>query len=193
MSRYFPILILVNILFEAEGVCQCKYHMQPKEVIELGVHISIDMGQCKTRTKWEGECDMFKGWCYVDDFNTCSDSRYSNYGSPYNWSCQACRESTEPYPAPRKIKVTTRSAPSKTSKASAPPFAIVGSLVACLCIAVVVIFVLMIKRRRIERKSDEETKAEFNPMYGQYYFDDGTQCPNEIEVSDQNPDYDDMF
>ena len=29
--------------------------------------------------------------CYVDDSNTCSDSKLSNYGSPYNWSCQACR------------------------------------------------------------------------------------------------------
>ena len=75
------------------------------------------------------------------------------------------------------------------------------------------------KRRRqtteSEKKSEEETKTEFNPMYvmkikfnhhiigddeeqfnlikrlryGQYYFDDGTQCPNEIEAVDENPDY----
>ena len=72
------------------------------------------------------------------------------------------------------------------------------------------------KRRRqtTEKKSEEETKTEFNPMYvmkiksnyhiigdddeqfnrkrlryGQYYFDDGTQCPNEIEAEDENPDY----
>ena len=29
--------------------------------------------------------------CYVDDSNTCSDSKFSTEGSPYNWSCQACR------------------------------------------------------------------------------------------------------
>jgi len=191
MSKYFQILILVNILIEVEGVCQCNNHMQPKEVIELGVHISIDMGRCKTRTKWEGECDMFKGWCYVDDSNTCSDSKVSNYGSPYNWSCQACWESTEPYPAPRIMDTTTGPHP---PPASGPVSAIIiAPLMACLAIAVVVILVLVMKRRQTDRRSEEETKREFNPMYGQYYFDDGTQCPNESEISDQNPDYDDMI
>merc|ERR1712037_644681 len=106
MSKYVQILILVNILFEVEGVCQCNNHMQSKNVIKLGVDVNIDMGQCKKRTKMERECEgMFRRWCYVDDSNTCSDSKLSNYESPspYNWSCQACRESTAPYPAPRTI------------------------------------------------------------------------------------------
>ena len=29
--------------------------------------------------------------CYVDNSNTCSDSKFSTEGSPYNWSCQACK------------------------------------------------------------------------------------------------------
>ena len=29
--------------------------------------------------------------CYVDDSNTCSDSKLSKEESPFNWSCQACQ------------------------------------------------------------------------------------------------------
>ena len=30
--------------------------------------------------------------CYVDDTNTCSDSKSSTEGAPYNWSCLACKD-----------------------------------------------------------------------------------------------------
>ena len=33
---------------------------------------------------------LFTFRCYVDDSNTCSDSKFGDEGSPYNWSCQAC-------------------------------------------------------------------------------------------------------
>ena len=36
---------------------------------------------------------------------------------------------------------------------------------------------------------DDEQFNRKRLRYGQYYFDDGTQCPNEIEAEDENPDY----
>ena len=31
-------------------------------------------------------------WCYINDGAKCQDARPSNFGAPYYWSCQACRE-----------------------------------------------------------------------------------------------------
>merc|ERR1712037_250723 len=157
--------------------------MHKNDVIDIGiVDIDVPKGQCRKRTWDPIDCGIAGVWCYVDDSNTCSDSKFSTEGSPYNWSCKACEESTWPYPAPRIIGTSTQVPESSDSEVSSPLVpAIVGSLAGCLCIAIALILFLVMKRRMqtAEKKGEEETKTEFNPMYGQYYFDDGTQCPNE--------------
>ena len=60
--KYFTLEAKTNFI---AGACQCNNHMQSKKIISLGVDVSIDMGQCKTRTKMERECEGFQGWYVV--------------------------------------------------------------------------------------------------------------------------------
>merc|ERR1719234_688625 len=161
MGNFLKILLLVNMLLKAEGDCQCNDYMHKNDVVDIGlIDIDVAKGQCRKRTWDLIDCGLFKGWCYVDDSNSCSDSKFSTEGSPYNWSCQACRESTWPYPAPRLI-INSTPAPESLADLSQSLPAIVGSLAGCLCIAIAVILVLVMKRRMMranEEKRDEETK-----------------------------------
>merc|ERR1711971_1059362 len=95
MDLTLLVFTLTNLLVQAEGVCQCNNYLSK----------SLYMGQCRERTKLDPRnCGLYEAWCYVKNSNTCSDSKLSAQGFPYNWSCQACTESTWPYPAPLNMK-----------------------------------------------------------------------------------------
>jgi len=53
--------------------CECNGHFQ-----------GPGRGECNI----EAPCGH---WCYVDRDNNCRDAKPSVHGSPYPWSCQACR------------------------------------------------------------------------------------------------------
>merc|ERR1719447_1650267 len=56
-------------------------------------------GKCTCNGEYHrgwGECNRKAPcghWCYVDNNNNCRDAKPSVQGSPYHWSCQACKRS----------------------------------------------------------------------------------------------------
>jgi len=85
MDLTLLVFTLTNLLVQAEGVCQCNNYLSK----------SLYMGQCRERTKLDPRnCGLYEA----------CDSKLSAQGFPYNWSCQACTESTWPYPAPLNMK-----------------------------------------------------------------------------------------
>ena len=79
-----------ELCIQVEGAGVMEFSMLAAGSVKY-MHPTADFGSFFLLLFLSPSFDCLAHRCYVDRNNNCPDARPSSWGSPYPWSCQACR------------------------------------------------------------------------------------------------------